>query len=76
MNPETNDVPGFVEGHSNELHQQFQQVLQLALEQQRVQLLEQFRQNGGVQTHISRNDVLSFLRRFHRQRIDSAYPIL
>lgn len=48
MNPEMNDVPGFVEGHINELRQQFQQELQAALEQQRMQLLEQFRQNGGL----------------------------
>ena len=38
MNPELNDVPGFVEAHINELRQQFQQELQAALEQQRIQL--------------------------------------
>ena len=55
MNPEMNDVPGFVEAHINELRQQFQQELQAALEQQRMQLLEQFRQNGSGSTRMPTN---------------------
>lgn len=39
MNPEMNDVPGFVEAHINELRQQFQQELQRALDEQRTMLL-------------------------------------
>jgi hypothetical protein len=38
MNPELSDVPGFAASYINKLRQQFQQKLQLAFEQQQIQL--------------------------------------